>query len=70
VSTKPFEDVQHPYKVPVTPSCCDPKIDAALEPLADFMSKVVDLVEERGHEWLLQSPPQRVESILRALRQL
>jgi len=69
VSARPFEYLQHPV-TPVTLDRIDPKLEASLEPLADFMSKLVDLFEERGPEWSKQSPPQRVENILRALRQL
>lgn len=69
MSARPFEYLQHPV-TPVTLDRIDPKIEASLEPLADFMSKLVDLFEERGAEWSKQSPPQRVENILRALRQL
>jgi hypothetical protein len=69
VSARPFEDLRHSFK-PVTLNRYDPRIEASLEPLADFMSKLVNLVEERGAEWSRQNPPQRVENILRALRQL
>jgi hypothetical protein len=69
VSARPLEDVQHSFEA-VTHKRCDPRIEASLQPLAEFMSKLVDLFEERGPEWSQQSPPQRVDSILRALRQL
>jgi hypothetical protein len=69
VSTRPFEDMQHQVKH-VTLSRLDPRIEASLQPLCDFMSKLVTLFEERGPEWSRQSPPQRVDNILRALRRL
>jgi hypothetical protein len=70
MSTKQFEGLRLPSKRSATSHRGDPKIEVELEPLAGFMSKLVDLLEARGAEWSQQSPPQRVRNILQALQQL
>jgi len=69
VSTRPFEGMQRTCDVGMF-NPCDPETEASLRPLEEVMTKLLQLLEERGQEWAEQSPPQRVESILQALRQL
>jgi len=67
VSTTPLEK---PGFQPGILNACDPEIEASLRPLEEFMIKLLRLLEERGAEWAEQSVPERVESMLEALRQL
>jgi len=67
VSTTPLEK---PGFQPGILNACDPEIEASLRHLEEFMIKLLRLLEERGAEWAEQSVPERVESMLEALRQL
>ncbi len=67
MSTTPLEK---PGLQPGILNAYDPEMEASLRPLEEFMIKLLHLLEERGAEWAEQPPPQRVESMLQALRKL
>ena len=67
MSTAP---VEKPGLQPGILNVCDPEMEASLRPLEEFMIKLLRLLEERGAEWAELRPPERVESMVQALRRL